>query len=153
MEEMGATMPFDGKRMIYGGFAPIVDEGSGGKPGYVDGYIVAVPQANRDAYRALASEMAARFGEFGALRTVEAWGDDVPDGKVTDFRRAVKAKPDEAVLFSWVEWPSKEDRDAAWKRFMENNPMRGEPPFDGQRMIYGGFVPHPGRLKRCRSAC
>jgi uncharacterized protein YbaA (DUF1428 family) len=141
MKEMGASMPFDGKRMIYGGFAPIIDEGGGGKTGYVDGYIVAVPEANQEAYRAVAAEAAAHFEKLGALRTVEAWGEDVPDGKVTDFRRAVKAEPGEAVLFSWVEWPSKEVRDAAWKRFMEEHPMKGEMPFDGQRMIYGGFVP------------
>jgi uncharacterized protein YbaA (DUF1428 family) len=141
MKEMGASMPFDGRRMIYGGFAPLLDEGAGGKAGYIDGYIVAVPEANREAYRAVATEAATGFEKLGALRTVEAWEEDVPDGKVTDFRRAVKAQPGEAVLFSWVEWPSKEVRDAAWKRFMEENPMNGEMPFDGQRMVYGGFVP------------
>jgi uncharacterized protein YbaA (DUF1428 family) len=141
MQEMGASMPFDGKRLIYGGFAPILDAGAGGRAGYVDGYIVAVPEANRDAYRTVAAEAAAGFERLGALRTVEAWGDDVPDGKLTDFRRAVKAEPGEAVLFSWVEWPSKDVRNDAWKRFMEENPMTGEMPFDGQRMVYGGFVP------------
>jgi uncharacterized protein YbaA (DUF1428 family) len=141
MQEMGASMPFDGKRLIYGGFAPILDAGAGGRAGYVDGYIVAVPEANRDAYRTVAAEAAAGFERLGALRTVEAWGDDVPDGKLTDFRRAVKAEPGEAVLFSWVEWPSKDVRNDAWKRFMDENPMKGEMPFDGQRMVYGGFVP------------
>jgi uncharacterized protein YbaA (DUF1428 family) len=145
MQAMGASMPFDGKRLIYGGFAPILDEGvgtgNGTATGYVDGYIVAVPERNREAYRTMAAEAAAHFAELGAIRTVEAWGDDVPDGKLTDFRRAVKAQPGEGVLFSWVEWPSKEVRNAAWKRFMTENPMNGEMPFDGQRMVYGGFVP------------
>jgi uncharacterized protein YbaA (DUF1428 family) len=141
MREMGGSMPFDGKRLIYGGFSAILDQGSGGTPGYVDGYIVAAPEANREAYRAVAAEAAEHFARLGALRTVEAWGDDVPVGRVTDFRRAVKAKEGEAVIFSWVEWPDKETREAAWKRFAEENPMTGEPPFDGQRMVYGGFVP------------
>ncbi len=92
---------------------------------------------------AVAAEVAAHFAKLGALRTVEAWGDDVPGGKMTDFRRAVKAKPGEAVLFSWVEWPDKATRAAAWKRFAEENPINGEMPFDGQRMVYGGFVPIP----------
>jgi uncharacterized protein YbaA (DUF1428 family) len=157
MEAMGTGLPFDGKRLIYGGFAPIVDTGSGGgTAGYVDGYIVAVPQANREAYRAVAEEAAAYFEKLGALRTVEAWGDDVPDGKVTDFRRAVKAKPDEAVLFSWVEWPSKERREAAWKQSAAEHPTPPEMPFDGKRMVYGGFEPFPrpdarrhGRGRHC----
>jgi uncharacterized protein YbaA (DUF1428 family) len=147
MAAMGSSMPFDAQRLIYGGFAAILDEGGGGRngslPGYVDGYVLAVPEENRDAYRAVAAEAAARFERLGALRTVEAWGDDVPDGKVTDFHRAVKAKPGEAVLFSWVEWPDKAVRDAAWERFMAEGAMEGGMPFDGQRMIYGGFVPIP----------
>jgi uncharacterized protein YbaA (DUF1428 family) len=142
--EAAAEMPFDGGRMIFGGFASIVDlggrAGSGGL-GYVDGYIVAVPAANRDAYRKIAEEAAGHFAALGALRTVEAWGDDVPEGKRTDFRRAVKAEPGEAVVFSFVTWPSKAVRAEAWKRMSEENPMTGEPPFDGTRMVYGGFVP------------
>jgi uncharacterized protein YbaA (DUF1428 family) len=135
-------MPFDGKRMIYGGFAALVDIGGGsGGAGYVDGYIVAVPEANREAYRKVAQEAAEHFAALGALRTVEAWSDDVPEGKVTDFRRAVKAEPHEAVVFSFVTWPSKAVRTEAWKRFAEENPMMGEMPFDGRRMVYGGFVP------------
>jgi uncharacterized protein YbaA (DUF1428 family) len=153
MQTMSASMPFDGKRLIYGGFAPILDQGgragngggnaggNGGATGYVDAYIVPVPEANCEAYRAMAAEAAVHFETLGAVRTVEAWGDDVPDGKLTDFRRAVKAEPGEAVLFSWVEWPTKAVRDAAWKRFMAENPMTGEMPFDGQRMVFGGFVP------------
>ena len=111
---------------------------------YVDGFVVAVPNANRDAYRKHAEEAAILFKEHGALQLVECWGDDVPDGKLTDFRRAVQAKDDETVVFSWIEWPDKATRDAGMEKVMkdprvspENNPM----PFDGKRLIYGGFAP------------
>ena len=109
---------------------------------YVDGFVAAVPAANQDAYLAHAREALPIFKEFGALRMVECWGDDVPDGKVTDFRRSVKAEEGEVVLFSWIEWPSKEVRDAGMKRMMEDPRMRDmKMPFDGQRMVYGGFRP------------
>jgi uncharacterized protein YbaA (DUF1428 family) len=87
--------------------------------------------------------MAPIFKEFGAKRVVECWGDDVPDGKVTDFKGAVKANDDETVVFSWVEYPSKEIRDAANKRIMEDKRVKamGDMPFDGKRMIFGGFAP------------
>ena len=143
MKAMGASMPFDGQRMIFGGFAPIVDEKAGERGGYFDGYIVPVPSGNKDAYRDMAQKAADVFKEYGATRVVEAWGDDVPDGKFTDYRRAVKAKGDEAVVYSWVEWPSKEARDTAWPKIMEDErmkPNKDNMPFDGQRMIYGGFT-------------
>ena len=109
---------------------------------YVDGFVAAVPAANKDAFLAHARAALPLFKEFGAIRVVECWGDDVPDGKVTDFKGAVKAKDDEAVVFSWIEWPSKEVRDAAMKRMMEDPRMREmQMPFDGQRMIFGGFQP------------
>jgi uncharacterized protein YbaA (DUF1428 family) len=109
---------------------------------YVDGFVAAVPAANKDAFLAHATAALTLFKEFGAIRVVECWGDDVPDGKVTDFRRAVQAKADESVVFSWIEWPSKEVRDAGMKRMMEDARMRENPmPFDGQRLIFGGFQP------------
>jgi uncharacterized protein YbaA (DUF1428 family) len=141
MKEIGATMPFDGKRMIFGGFASVVDENAEGKMGYVDGSLVPVPAANKDAYRDMAAKTAAILRECGALRIVEAWGDDVPDGKVTDYRRAVKATSDEKVVYCWVEWPSKEARNEGWKRVMADPRMRLDTPFDAQRRIYGGFAP------------
>ncbi|MDQ4086934.1 MAG: DUF1428 domain-containing protein, partial [Pseudomonadota bacterium] len=105
MKEMGADMPFDGQRMIFGGFDSLLDERAGRAGGYVDGFIAPVPNENKEAYLQMAQKAAAVFREYGALRVVEAWGDDVPDGKVTDYRRAVKAKDGENVVFSWVEWP------------------------------------------------
>ena len=111
---------------------------------YVDGYLVAVPADKKDAYLEQATKAATVFKEFGALRVVECWGDDVPRGKVTDFQGAVKAKDDEVVVFSWVEWASKEARDLGMKKVMEDprmHPDSASMPFDGQRMIFGGFVP------------
>jgi uncharacterized protein YbaA (DUF1428 family) len=110
---------------------------------YVDGYLIAVPRANKDAYLRLAVEMAALFREHGALRVVECWGDDVPHGKQTDFYRAVAAKDDEVVCFSWIEWPSKAARDVGSKKAMSDPRMKmsGAAPFDGKRMIFGGFQP------------
>jgi uncharacterized protein YbaA (DUF1428 family) len=111
---------------------------------YIEGFVAAVPRANKDAYKKHASEAFPYFKKLGATRMVENWADDVPDGKVTDFKRSVKAKPDEDVIFSWVEYPDKDTRDRA------NQKMQGDPemteamksmPFDGQRMIYGGFMP------------
>lgn len=142
MRELGARMPFDGKRMIHGGFTAILDTGPGGAVGYLDGFVLAVPTPNKEAYRALATDAAETFIERGATRVVEAWGDDVPDGKLTDFRRAVLAKDEETVVFAWVEWPSKAVREAGWKHFREDQPMDPSAmPFDGKRVIHGGFVP------------
>lgn len=109
---------------------------------YVDGFLAAVPDANREAFIKHALESAVIFKEFGALSVVECWGDDVAEGKLTSFPMAVKREPGETVVFSWIAWPSKQARDDAWKKIMadprmnpEDNPM----PFDGKRMIYGGF--------------
>ena len=109
---------------------------------YVDGFVVAVPAAKKDAYLEQATKAAQVFKDCGALEIVECWGDDVPDGKVTSFPMAVKRKDDEVVVFSWVTWPSKAVRDEGMKRFMEDQRMKDgmkDMPFDGQRMIYGGF--------------
>jgi uncharacterized protein YbaA (DUF1428 family) len=109
---------------------------------YVDGFVLAVPTANRDAYRKLAEDAAAVFRDHGALSVVECWGDDVPEGKVTSFPMAVKAEPDEAVVFSWIAWPSRAARDEGMRKAMEDPRMDHRPeamPFDGKRMIFGGF--------------
>lgn len=109
---------------------------------YVDGFVAAVPTANRDKYIQHARDAAVVFKEHGALKVVECWGDDVPEGEVTSFPMAVKCRPDETVVFSWLIWPSREVRDRAMAKVMEDprlqpdvNPM----PFDGKRLIYGGF--------------
>ena len=109
---------------------------------YVDGFVAAVPSANKDAYLAHVKRAGPLFKELGATRMVECWGDDVPDGKVTDFRRAVQAKEDEVVIFSWVEWPSKEVRNTGMEKMMSDPRMLSmKMPFDGKRMIFGGFQP------------
>lgn len=137
--------PFDGQRMIWGGFVPIVEEGEGKQDSYVQGFIVPVPDNKREDYRRMASEVWDIFREYGALRVVEAWEDDVQDGKVTDFRRAVKAGPDEKVVFSYMEWPSREVCNEAGEKMMSDERMKPpegmEMPFDPQRMVYGGFKP------------
>ena len=109
---------------------------------YVDGFVCAVPTANRAAYLQHAQDAAAIFKEFGALSVVECWGDDVPEGKTTSFPLAVKRETGETVVFSWVTWASRAARDAGWAKVMADprmqpgaNPM----PFDGKRLIYGGF--------------
>jgi uncharacterized protein YbaA (DUF1428 family) len=140
MEEMGKDMPFDGKRMIMGGFDAIVEEGSPGGA-YTDGFIVPVPEGKRDAYQAMAAKMAKVFRQHGANRVIEAIGDDVSHGKVTDFYRAVKAEDGEKVVFSFIEWPDKATRDEAWGKIMSDESLKpeGEMPFDGKRMFWGGF--------------
>ena len=111
---------------------------------YIDGFVLAVPTANKQKFIDHATKGDSVFAEYGATRILECWGDDVPDGKQTDFRRAVKAKEDESVVFSWIEWPDKATRDAGMEKAMQDprlkpdvNPM----PFDGMRLIYGGFAP------------
>jgi len=110
---------------------------------YVEGFVIPVPAANKQAYRAHAAKAVPYFKELGATRIVECWGDDVPDGKVTDFRRSVKATDDEVVVFGWIEYPSKKVRDEASEK-MRNDPrmkeMGADMPFDGKRMILGGFA-------------
>ncbi|HEX7113814.1 MAG TPA: DUF1428 domain-containing protein [Steroidobacter sp.] len=115
---------------------------------YVDGFLIAVPRANKQKFIEHAQKGDSVFMDLGAVRILECWEDDVPNGKVTDFRRAVQARDDEVVVFSWVEWPDKSTRNAAMEKMTElmrtdprmspeSNPM----PFDGMRLIYGGFSP------------
>jgi uncharacterized protein YbaA (DUF1428 family) len=108
---------------------------------YIDGFVIPVPADKKEAYREMAAKAAPVFKEHGATRIVECWGDDVPDGKVTDFRRAVKAEPGETVVFSWIVWPSKAVRDEGSRKVMADPRMQMGPdmPFDGKRLIYGGF--------------
>ncbi len=113
---------------------------------YIDGFVLAVPTANRQAFIDHAHLGDAFFIELGALRVLECWADDVPDGTLTDFRKAVQAKDDETVVFSWIEWPDKGTRDAAFAKMMDGSDPRMDPeknpmPFDGKRMIFGGFTP------------
>ena len=110
--------------------------------GYVDGFVAAVPTANREAFRKHAAEVAEIFKDYGALHVVDCWGDDVPDGEVTSFPMAVKCKEDETVVFGWVVWPSREARDAVKDKMMADPRMGSDwsaIPFDGKRLIYGGF--------------
>ena len=140
MMEFSTDVPFDAKRMILGGFEAIVEEGSAGG-GYTDGFVVPVPDSKRDNYRDMAAKMAKVFRQHGATRVIEAIGDDLAQGRVTDFYRAVKAEDGEGVVFSLIEWPDKATRDQAWGKIMEDESLRpqGEMPFDGKRMFWGGF--------------
>ncbi|OIP98492.1 MAG: RNA signal recognition particle [Zetaproteobacteria bacterium CG2_30_46_52] len=109
---------------------------------YVDGFVAAVPESNKDKFIAHAKIMAAVFKDYGALRVVDTWGDDVPEGEVTSFPLAVQKKDGEVIVFSWVIWPSKEVRNAGWQSSMEDPRMNADTnpmPFDGKRLIYGGF--------------
>ena len=139
----GANVPFDGRRMIIGGFDSIVETGPASDAGYVDGFVVPVPESKKDAYLAMAEKAAPIFQEYGALRVVEAWGDDTTDGQVTDYHRATLKQADEKVVYSWVEWPDKATRDAGWAKIMQDERMKpdGDMPMDGKRMMWGGFAP------------
>ncbi len=110
---------------------------------YIDGFLIPVDAGRREAYTAFAEKAVPIFKDYGATRVVEGWGDDVPDGKITDFRRSVQATEGETVVFSWIEWPDKATRDAGMKQVMADPRMQPDPsdpmPFDGKRMIFGGF--------------
>lgn len=111
---------------------------------YVQGFLIAVPEDKKDAYTAMAAKAADMFKSYGVTEIVEAWEDNVTDGKVTDFRMATKAEPGEKIVFSWMIWPDKATCDAAAEA-MHNDPAMhenfGEMPFDGMRMMWGGFTP------------
>ena len=115
---------------------------------YIDGFVIACPKDKRQQFIDHATRGDSMFMEFGALRVIECWGDDVPDGTLTDFRKAVQATGDEDVVFSWIEWPDKATRDAGYARMMDPanpdprmDPAKNPMPFDGKRMIFGGFTP------------
>lgn len=135
-------MPFDGKRVVYGSFEPLLELGSPQPGGFIDGFVVPVAKGERETFRAFAEVCDPVFIEHGACWIMEAWGVDIPEGKLTDFRRAVQAKPDEEVVFSWVQWPDRAARDAGNQKIM-NDPRLAdkEMPFDGRRLIFGGFEP------------
>lgn len=109
---------------------------------YVDGFVLAVPTAKRDVYTQVAQKASVVFKDHGALSVVECWGDDVPEGKLTSFPMAVKRKDDETVVFSWITWPDRKTRDAGMEKAMADPRFKDgmeQMPFDGQRMIFGGF--------------
>ena len=107
---------------------------------YIDGFVAAVKTADKETYRAHCRMMGAVFKEYGALEVIDTWGDDVPEGKLTSFPMAVKREDGEAVCLGWISWPSKAVRDEAWQKVMADPRLQSTaPPFDGKRMIYGGF--------------
>jgi uncharacterized protein YbaA (DUF1428 family) len=141
-ERIKPEMPFDGKRMIYGGFEAVFDTGDSGKFGYVDGMVASVPNSSRQAFLEHASQVTQLFKEKGALRVVDGWGTDVPAGKLTDFQRAVQAKDDETVIFAWIEWPDKATRNAGMAALMDDPRMRAiKPSWNGSLAIFAGFQP------------
>ena len=136
-------MPFNPQRMIYAGFEPVFQQGdSKAAAGYVDGVVAPAPGDGRDGFAAQSDALDSFFLKQGALRIVDGWGVDVPDGKVTDFKRAVAAEDGEQVIFGWIEWPDKATRDAAFGKMMSDPDMQKvKPGFDMQRAIFGGFTP------------
>lgn len=135
-------MPFDGMRLIYAGFEMLGESGDGGASGYVQGYVAPVPKGNRDAFANLCATMREVAIDSGALRAADGWGENIGDGKVTDFKRAVKAEEGEAVAFGYVEWPSKEAFEEGSAKMREDSrmPAPGSAmPLDGKRIIFGGF--------------
>ncbi|WP_410218142.1 DUF1428 domain-containing protein [Paracoccus sp. (in: a-proteobacteria)] len=142
MQDMG-QMPFDGRRMIWGGFEPIVEIGQSQPGRYVQGFVLAVPQSGRQAYVDMALGATGMFRDLGATFQAECWGVDVPHGTQTDFYRATLAEPDEVPVFSWIEWPDRATCDAAARQMEADMAGQDFPdmPFDGRRMFWGGFVP------------
>jgi uncharacterized protein YbaA (DUF1428 family) len=110
---------------------------------YVAGFVIPVPEDKIDAYRRWAENGAKLFREYGCIEIVESWEDNVPDGKQTDFRRAVAAQDGEKIVFTWQIWPDKATLDALEARMHDDArfEVSGEIPFDAKRLIYGGFTP------------
>ena len=136
-------MPFDGKRMIFGGFAPVFEQGADTTAHYIQGFALAVPEANKARYVAMAEKGWEIFRKRGALGMVENLGEDVPRGKQTDFHRATKLENGEVIAFSWIAWPDHATCDAAAKTMEADMAQVGmsDMPFDGMRMMWGGFEP------------
>ena len=141
--EMMGNNVFDAKRMIYGGFELMLETGARSDFGYIEAYLIPVPEAKKADYHKQAVDSAPIFLDLGATRIVESWSDDVPHGETTDFYRAVQAREGESIVFSWMEYPSKAARDAANAKMMDDPRFEalGEMPFDGKRMMFSGFVP------------
>lgn len=131
----------DGARMFFGGFEPVFEAGAFSGAPYIDGFLVPCPVKNKEAYRKMAADAWPFFERHGAVSMFECWQDDLPDGKLTSMASAVQKEPDEAVLFSWVGWPSKEAREKGQAAMMADPEMVAPPemPFSGARMVYGGF--------------
>ncbi len=141
MEEPG-EMPFDGMRMIYSGFEILGESGASGPAGYVQGYVVPVPKENREAFADMCKTMRDLAIDHGALRAADGWAAEIEDGKVTDFKKAVKAEADEAIAFGYTEWFSKDAFEQGSGKMREDRRMPtpgSEMPMDGKRLIYGEF--------------
>lgn len=110
---------------------------------YVNGFVLAVPEGNKQAYKDVAEQFWELAKDFGATSQIECWESDVRDGHTTDFRRAVKCEDGEKIVFSWVTWPDKATAQAAETKMMEDPRMEefSDMPFDGKRMVFGGFEP------------
>lgn len=142
MQDPPEQMPFDGMRMIYTGFELLGEIGERGKAGYVQGYVAPVPQDKRDAFADMCATMREVAIDCGALHAADGLADGIADGKVTDFKSAVKAKKGEAVAFGLVEWPSKAAFEQGSAKMRTDQRMPGpdaDMPLDGKRLIFGGF--------------
>lgn len=107
---------------------------------FLDIVVLPVPTANKAAWLEHSRRQTPLFKEHGALSVTECWGEEVPDGKLTDFKRAVALQDGETVAVGWIRWPDKAARDAGWEKVMQDaRMMSAEPPWDGKRMIYAGF--------------
>ncbi|MDO5658488.1 MAG: DUF1428 domain-containing protein [Paracoccus sp. (in: a-proteobacteria)] len=135
-------MPYDGRRMFWGGFAPIVERGAA-EGNWLQGFVLAVPAANKQSYIEMAEAALPMFEGHGATHQVECWGEDVPHGTLTDFYKAAQAQGDEVPLFSWIAWPDRATCDRAAQAMQAEHEagqhQHAQMPFDGMRMFWGGF--------------
>lgn len=117
---------------------------------YIDGFVLPLKDGKLEEYREMAEFFAGKAAGLGAIGTVEALGDGLEHGKQTDFFRAVNAEDGENVVFSFIVWPNKATRDAGWEKIMADPEMqpKGEMPFDGKRMFWGGFKPFVNTLEK-----